>query len=35
MQPTIAAPFSTEALRWNAVLLRDQAAEGAFVYAVT
>ena len=35
MQPTIAAPFSTEARRWDAVLLRDRQAEGTFVYAVT
>ena len=35
MQPTIAAPFSTETLRWDAVLMRDRQAEGAFVYAVT
>ncbi|XHX75778.1 MAG: bifunctional DNA-binding transcriptional regulator/O6-methylguanine-DNA methyltransferase Ada [Stenomitos frigidus ULC029] len=35
MQPTIAAPFSTEALRWNALLAGDRQAEGVFVYAVT
>ncbi len=35
MQPTIAAPYSTETLRWNAVLMRDRQAEDAFVYAVT
>ncbi|MBD2073113.1 bifunctional DNA-binding transcriptional regulator/O6-methylguanine-DNA methyltransferase Ada [Phormidium sp. FACHB-592] len=35
MRPTIAEPFSTEALRWDAVLMRDQQAEGAFLYAVT
>jgi AraC family transcriptional regulator of adaptative response/methylated-DNA-[protein]-cysteine methyltransferase len=35
MQPTIAAPFSTEALRWDALITRDRQAEGAFVYAVT
>lgn len=34
MRPTIAAPFSTEALRWDAVLMRDQRADGTFLYAV-
>lgn len=35
MQPTIAAPFSTDALRWNAVLTHDRQADSVFVYAVT
>ncbi len=34
MQSVMTGPFSTDALRWQALTQRDRQAEGAFIYAV-